>query len=1143
MKTNKIYFTIFIIISALLISTEHFAEGEKSERNSLKKINGSPSRTYLNINNVSTLIYNDGNSDIDPAGNSGAVFPKGSGKAAVFESGLLWGAKIEGDPQVRVGGSAYRQGIQPGKILPDGSPEDPELDKNRIYRVRPDIYPGGPNVDLSSEAIDEGNSADDIRAQYELDWVEWPATDGAEYTDLDGDGSYNADVDIPGVPGADQTIWFVANDLDPTITTFLYGAQPLGIEMQATFWAYAQTGALGNTFFRKYKIINKSQTDFQDMYVSMWSDVDLGNASDDFAGSDTTLSLGYCYNAQANDATYNPLPPPAVGFDFFQGPLLDGIAGEDRNKNGIDDAVDYGIFGGQNVGPGKINLPMTAFYYFARGDATVVDPTQGDPQGSTQFYNFFQGKVGLTGDRFVDPNTNEPTSFVLTGDPQTRKGWIDGQVLGGGDRRIGSASGPFTMAVGDTQEVVVAEIFAGAIEGVDRISAIGLLKFYDQQAQLAYDNFFNLPVPPKVPEVSVVELDKQIILDWGENQDRVKETESTNDKGFAFQGYNVYQLPSTSADISAGIRIATFDIADGIGKIKDDIFDTKTGEVVTVPVQFGNDTEITRFIEITTDALRGGTPLINGVRYYFAVTSYSYNPADVVPSNLENPLQVMTVIPHSKDPGDVFTANYADTLNISRNLTAAEGASDGNVFPVVVDPNILTGLDYTVVFDKITEITIDVDGTSHSEVIDVWHLDRSDGVRVLENQTNQNADAESPIVDGLQIRVIGAPLDIKAMEITSNANGGFAETALASFEMTSPPTDVNAISADWYRDVLLSPHGGALGVDDAMQAAGGFFFIVAGNKTIGDHEAALGRWTRTGGHWPLLIPNNLEMRFTEAGGMAVWPGEFHDGNITAGAYPVPFELWYLGSNLDNPDDDVRMIPVILDEADTVGTPTPPTWGFTLDHEASGGNNDPASDWTYWYMPADQSPGQAGYEAAIASNPITRGDDWTEYFARMMLMNWNQNQGDGGTEAIPEVGTTFRIRMTIPNAAGIDEFYFTSPSPTNDANLAAKEIGEANVFPNPYYAVNSEELNKYNRFVTFNHLPDEATIRIFNLAGVHVKTIEKNDESQFQRWDLANNSGLPVASGLYIVYIDMPSIGKTKILKVAIIQEQQILDRF
>jgi hypothetical protein len=125
----------------------------------------------------------------------------------------------------------------------------------------------------------------------------------------------------------------------------------------------------------------------------------------------------------------------------------------------------------------------------------------------------------------------------------------------------------------------------------------------------------------------------------------------------------------------------------------------------------------------------------------------------------------------------------------------------------------------------------------------------------------------------------------------------------------------------------------------------------------------------------------------------------------------------------------------------------------------------------------------------------------------------------------------------------DEFTFTAPVPSSSADLAKQDVEKINVFPNPYYGVNSEELNKYNRFVTFSHLPAKATIRIFNLAGVMVKTIEKNSTSQFERWDLANDTGLPVASGLYIAYIDMPDIGKTKILKLAIIQEQQILDRF
>ena len=124
----------------------------------------------------------------------------------------------------------------------------------------------------------------------------------------------------------------------------------------------------------------------------------------------------------------------------------------------------------------------------------------------------------------------------------------------------------------------------------------------------------------------------------------------------------------------------------------------------------------------------------------------------------------------------------------------------------------------------------------------------------------------------------------------------------------------------------------------------------------------------------------------------------------------------------------------------------------------------------------------------------------------------------------------------------DQFTFTATAPTSSKTLAKEDVNSINVFPNPYYGVNSQELNKYARFVTFNHLPNTATIRIFNLAGTMVKVINHNG-SQFDFWDLTNESGLPVASGLYIAYIDMPDIGATKILKIAIIQEQQFLDRF
>ena len=69
-----------------------------------------------------------------------------------------------------------------------------------------------------------------------------------------------------------------------------------------------------------------------------------------------------------------------------------------------------------------------------------------------------------------------------------------------------------------------------------------------------------------------------------------------------------------------------------------------------------------------------------------------------------------------------------------------------------------------------------------------------------------------------------------------------------------------------------------------------------------------------------------------------------------------------------------------------------------------------------------------------------------------------------------------------------------------------------------------------------------TIRIFNLGGVMVRSIVKSadDGTQYAEWNLRNQAGLPVASGLYIAYIEIKGIDASKILKIAIVQETQIL---
>jgi hypothetical protein len=214
-------------------------------------------------------------------------------------------------------------------------------------------------------------------------------------------------------------------------------------------------------------------------------------------------------------------------------------------------------------------------------------------------------------------------------------------------------------------------------------------------------------------------------------------------------------------------------------------------------------------------------------------------------------------------------------------------------------------------------------------------------------------------------------------------------------------------------------------------------------------------------------------------------------------------------------------------------------------------------------PVDNTPGTQGYDnmvAAIQNDPTGAAPWWSPpgnatgaYDAwsgmeRMVLINWNGGDVTTATspndydQLVPEVGTVFRIVTSKPN--GLDDvFDFTAPEATFSLAKVETDVDEINVFPNPYYCVNSEELNKYQRFVTISHLPQKATIRIFNLAGQSVRVIDKDDASQYLRWDLSNEDGFPVGSGLYIIYIDMPDIQKQKIIKAAIIQEEQILDRF
>lgn len=1115
MKLIKIGFYLVLPLLLLVNSVNLMAKDSEKNKGKMLKTTGSPATTKFNINNISTFFSNDGQSDLSTTGDAGFQFPIGSGNTVFYESGFLYGGYVKGE--WRVSGSTYNRGQVPGRILPDGTREASTLPYVRIYRVRRDYK--DPQADYSKEIQDENSTKDKIFKQYDTDWNEWPAQYGAPYEDKNGDGKYDPKVDIPGVPGADQTIWFVCNDTDPTQAQKLYGSIGLGIEMQATIWGYNQQNALGDALFRKYVMINKGGNQVDSCYVNMWSDPDLGgDAGDDFAGCDTTLSLGFIYNGDDYDPSYGKWIPSS-GFDFLQGPLVKGTS------------ADQGIFKGA-YRKGYKNMPMTAFYIFTQSVPNWGDPTLGNYNtGAKAVRNLMQGKIGSLGTPFIDPLTGKRSMFCVPGDPVSGKGWVDGILFPKQDRRMGLVSGPFTLAAGDTQEVVVGQLAAGGVSPIDRLAAVGLLKYQDLQVQQAYNSFFKVPNAPKPPVVPLdpvtkigkaSELDKELIISWLDNAAAVAATEGHNELGYKFQGYVVYQLPRLNAQLTEAKIVKTFDIADLVGNIESLIFDPDTKNITKKFTKFGENLGIQRYIDIQTDLVRGGAPLANGTEYYYVVSAYSYNPdPNAVPNVLESLSARVLAVPHSTNPGTQYMGSVGQVVSAAH----SKGASDGAVKAVVLDPTKTTGDNYEVSFAT-------VGGKA------VWNLkDVTKGTTLLANQTNQKADNDSPIVDGIQVKVAGAALDFKSFLVVANASGKLTTPQPGTFAFNGNgfPTS-NGLAADGVNDrptegVQQTTNKGKWGIATGMTAA-----------NDGSYAYFLARVPRGGGNWPMIIPWDWEIRFTAKGSMAQMA--FTTGTIVK----VPFEVWNIGIGTPNDTkDDYQCVALIND---VNGNEV-----FDLDkvdHVLSGGDNDPETDWIYIYDVTDHTPGTKGYDAAVASkfddgNTTTVGN---EVMARIVLVNWNggsvsaANWPANCNSVMPETGTIFRINTTKPNQAGTDVFTFTAPAVVaGDPNLAKNEVEKINVFPNPYYGANPREVNKYQRFVTFNHLPQKATLRIFNLAGQLVRVVQKDSPSQFTTWDLLNDNSFPVASGLYIVHVDLPDLGKTKILKLAIIQEQQILDHF
>ena len=1161
----------------------------------------------LSANNVRARIFNNGSLFYSNTSTAEYIVQD---NASIFASGIWIGGKVDGE--ILTAGATYDDfEFWPGPLGDDARPVDPTdcSEYDRIWNVSvQDVenYEAGLNLarDLEEWPIELGApvlAAPDNEIDDDGDGLVDEGTDGI---DNDDDGNVDerdererVDPDVRRALGLpiydlaagdrpdiilDQSLWWVMNDVGNVHSNT--GSAPLGVEVRGQVFAVGEAGPLGNTTFYKYTIINKSNRDINETYLSVFSDPDLGNEfQDDFVGSNLDLSLGYVYNEDNVDTGGYGYGVPAVGYDFFQGPI---VAGD--------------------------TLGLTGFNYFINGVDALADP-----ESRLEFYNVMEGRLSngnqLTiGGEGIDPN-NPPAQFAFPGNPITGEGWNEvsaGNV--GNDRRFTVTTGPFILEAGAAQDIVFGIVWSRAQAGPANqanVASVAQLFVDDLVAQQAYDNDFEIQRAPPAPPVcnpasdldflqpssgsclTAAEEDGNVVLSWGYPESSSNFNASFREQGVVFEGFNIYRYGT--AGFANPERVATIDKVNGRTLQVNLIFNPDLALLGVDPLvpevaAFGTDSGLRYYYEVPTD-------LVNNRDYYYGVTAYGIDP--------EAPLQRV----FESLPAQITVRPTLQSGIANGGTTAQSNVNDATVFlrsgdgftalaARVINPRLVRDAVYTV---RILAANEDSTLTTYSitrTLEDGTSTVLFDGLEAFE-ETSRLPELEDQIVfDGLAFFDVGSTIpepdfqsfadqtigidDLDEFDIAgTGVLDGDEVAGLGIVETTSPAGDPCAT--------------GALGCD-----------LYDGNTVFGDVDITGGYFVAPVGLNPdptrftsrrnVSGADDYELRFSESCTDDVTPcyGLYYAGIIggldESIVVRVPFEAYAVGltendDTEDVADDDVRLIPVIrpasedekgddifydsFDNSYVTRLAVPDAFAVPADTVT-------VSDEVYLYYPTEEggyeefasaaaSSGGAGatYMDTFAGDPeCDRSFAYADFCYRSDVAGGSNNfvvgriqfadaDGDG---VGPRAGTTVRFNFIRQRPAlAVGDVYTLDASDiaalTGQTEVAEDALSRIGVTPNPYRGRSAYERDSNDRLVRFVNLPEQAQIRIYTVAGTLIRTIDKSGLGSTIDWNLETENNLPVASGMYLIHVeardgDGNRIGE-RVLKLGVIQRRTRVNIF
>jgi hypothetical protein len=416
-----------------------------------KEIDSSYLYKILDNNSIKSFFYTTGifDQNLRSTNTPGFEWPKGSNKYANFTSGLSTAAKVNG--QLRQAMCTYSGEYYPGYCNNGVAGSNAYF---RVYTIkRGDSHLSNP------------------------DWQNWGlmVPYGAPFVDVNMSGNYEPMIDTPGVKNASQTVFMCLTDGFPESHNAGEGSGggtlPLYAELHLTAWSYSQPSYTDMQFV-KFDVINKGVSPWTNTFFSLFADVDLGDAIDDYIGCDTARDLAFGYNADDNDPIYGQ-SPPAFGLLLLKG----------ANNKYSSPQKQY-----------DMTSSVTIIKYTA-----CMGETNGEPYPA--YFNMKGFKKDSTA--WLDPTYTPPkkTKFAFSGDPETNIGWTNpkgvilncnldstGQIISSypGDKKLFLNTGDESITVmpGDTQRIVMCQLIA---RGNNNLNSVTKLKELSDIAR----NFYN----------------------------------------------------------------------------------------------------------------------------------------------------------------------------------------------------------------------------------------------------------------------------------------------------------------------------------------------------------------------------------------------------------------------------------------------------------------------------------------------------------------------------------------------------------------------------------------------------------------------------------------------------------------------------